>query len=316
LIEFRPFRNQDAPLVVDVWRSQAAQRGLAQPMSVAMFDEIVLAKPFFDREGLILAIQDGAALGFVHAGFGPAPDLAGRSTETGVVSQVLLGPGQSAELAHELLVRGESFLRTRGSKTIWAGGVAGRDPFYCGLAGGSETRGLLQSDPARVAMFAAEGFQPAARSLVLHRDLARFRQPVDRAQMQLRRRMCVHAIADPPAQNWWDATTLGSYERTQFQLCARDAGEPEASITFWMMVPLSISWGVHAAGLIDLHVAENARRQGLATFLVCDALRQLFAQGISLVEVQIDAENLPATRLFAKLGFEQVDEATEYCKTP
>ncbi len=280
-----------------------------------MFDEIVLAKAFFDREGLLLALEDESAVGLAHAGFGPTSELAGFNAAIGVVSQVLVRPGQPESLAAELLMRAEDFLRRRGSRTFIAGGVAGRDPFYSGLAGGSESRGLLASDTARLAMFSAAGYQPGTRCAVLHRDLTRFRPPVDRAQMQLRRRMCVETITDPAAANWWDAITLGNFERLRYDLRLRGVAREAATMTFWMMTPFSTSWGVHAAGLIDFQVAAQDRRQGMATFLMSEALRQLLAQGISLVEAQVDLSNVPATQLFAKLGFEQVDDATEYAKT-
>ncbi len=52
---FRPFRNSDPPLLADVWRSQPSQRGLMQPMSAALLEQLVLSKPVFEREGLIVA---------------------------------------------------------------------------------------------------------------------------------------------------------------------------------------------------------------------------------------------------------------------
>ena len=65
LIHYRAFRNTDAPQLAEVWRSQTAQRGLMQPMSAALFDQLVLAKPYFDREGLIVAVDDDRPVGYV-----------------------------------------------------------------------------------------------------------------------------------------------------------------------------------------------------------------------------------------------------------
>jgi len=313
-MEIRPFRNQDAPLVADVWRSQAAHRGLAQPLTAAMFEELVLAKCFFDRDGLLLAVDGDLPLGFVHAGFGPDADLAGYSRRAGVVSRLMLRPGQPNGLAEELLMRAEAYLRCGGAESLWAGGFAARDPFYTGLTGGSEVRGLLQSDEPAGRLFAAAGYQQVARAVVLHRELAGFRPLVDRAQMQLRRRFFAQILLDPPAANWWDAATLGGFERTRFELRGREALRPQAEATFWMMAPFSTSWGVHAAGLVSLEVDARDRRTGLATFLIGEALRQLAAQGISVIEAQVDSENIPALRFFAKLGFEQVDVAVSYRK--
>jgi ribosomal protein S18 acetylase RimI-like enzyme len=315
LVQLRPFRNVDAPLLADVWRSQPGQRGLAQPITAATIEELVLSKNVFEREGLILAVDGGQPLGFVHAGFGPRDDLAGGSTQTGIISMLMLrSPELHNSLATELLARGESYLRGRGARTFWAGGVERRDPFYLGLYGGSEMCGILNSDARSQQLYASHGYEEAGRTLVLQRELSRFRPVVDRTQMQVRRRMCVQTTPDPPAKNWWDASTLGSFERVRWELQARDARAPSAGVTFWQMQPLSASWGVRAAGLVDLDVLPAERRQGLATFLLGEAFRQLAAQGISLVEAQVDASDAPAYRLFCKLGFEAVDEAVRYRK--
>ena len=60
MISYRSFRNSDTPLLVEVWRSDP--RGLAQPVSVEIFEQIVLAKPYFENKGLIL-LDDGKAAG-------------------------------------------------------------------------------------------------------------------------------------------------------------------------------------------------------------------------------------------------------------
>ena len=126
LIEYRPFRNNDAPLLADIWRSQAAQRGLMQPMSAAIFEELVLANPIFDRYGLILAVDQGRPLGFVHVGFGATPDERHLSTELGVISMLLVrAPDPDPAIASELLRLGEGYLQSRGVRAIVAGGAAG-----------------------------------------------------------------------------------------------------------------------------------------------------------------------------------------------
>lgn len=315
MTQFRSFRNSDAPLLAEVWRSQPRQRGLAQPMSAAMFEELVLTRPMFDREGLLLAIQGGQAQGFVHAAFGPRADLQGPATDQGVTSMLMLRPGEAdGSLAGDLLGRAEEYLHQRGAQTLWVGGVERRDPFYQGLYGGSEMCGILTSDERHQQLFRAQGYEDASRTVVFHRDLSGFRPIIDRNQMQIRRRMSVQTVADPAATSWWDACTMGNFERTRFELQARDAPAPSAHVTFWLMQPLSASWGVHAAGLTDLEVLAGERRQGLATFLMGEAFRHLAGQGISIVEAQADAADVACQRLLCKLGFEAVDEAVCFRK--
>ena len=50
-------------------------------MSVSVLERHVFSKPFFDRQGFILALQDGKLVVFVHAGFGPNEQLSDISMD-------------------------------------------------------------------------------------------------------------------------------------------------------------------------------------------------------------------------------------------
>lgn len=96
--------------------------------------------------------------------------------------------------------------------------------------------------------------------------------------------------------------------RLRYELVPRTGGEVLGSITLWDIEPLATTWAVRAAGLIELEIAPPHRRQGMATFLIGEALRQIYSQGIHLIEVQILDSNQPALALYAKLGFTEVDQ--------
>jgi ribosomal protein S18 acetylase RimI-like enzyme len=162
--------------------------------------------------------------------------------------------------------------------------------------------------------YLAHGYREIGRARVLHRELARFRPIVDRQQMQIRRRTSLQICADPPATSWWEASTFGSFERTLLTLQSRDGGAPVARAMFWKMEPLATVWGIHAAGLVEVEVAGTERRQGLGTYLLGEAFRHLHGEGLALVEAQARDSNPAARALFAKLGFEQVDESVIFRK--
>jgi len=309
-MELRPFRNNDLPLVVDVWRSQAAQRGLMQPMSVALLDQMVLSKPMFDRQGLIVAAEGRQAAGFAHAGFGPSDDGATLSTAIGATCVLMVRPSEShSSLAGDLLARSEDYLRSRGAARLLAGAARPVEPFYLGLYGGSQLSGLLDSDFTALRVAADRGYEVAARTHVLQTDLRKFRPPVERRIVQLRRRTVVEALADPPSRTWWEACTFGGFDRVRFELKSRDAGPPLASLVTWDMQPLATTWGVHAVGLVDLEVAAAERRHGLASLLLAETFSYLQRQGITLIEVQVQATDEVSRALFAKFGFLEVDQA-------
>jgi ribosomal protein S18 acetylase RimI-like enzyme len=306
LICFRSFRNSDPPGIADVWRRQPPQRGLVQPMLPTLFERHVLSKLYFDREGLIVAESEGRIVGFAHAGFGPTDDFSDISTELGTTA-MLMTVASDDGLADELLARSEERLRSRGAKVLYAGGIWPLNPFYLGLYGGSEAPGILTSSRSLVEIFTRAGYEEIDRVLVFQRELAGFRSPVDRQQIQWRRNCQIEAELDPPPANWWEACQWAQSDRYRFSLRLR-GGPVCGTAVYWDMEPLASSWGVHAAGLIQFEVDAGQRRQGLGTFLVAESMRQMHEQGATLVETQTMQSNTAAVGLYKKLGFKEVDQ--------
>ncbi len=280
-----------------------------------MLDQLVLSMPYFERNGLILALDDDRPIGFVHAGFGPNDDESGLSTELGVVVMLLVvAHPEEAAISARLVAMAEDYLRSRGSKVIYGGGVRPMVPFYWGLYGGSELPGVLDSDPQTQAVFRAAGYREIGRTVILHRDLASFRPCIDRQQMQIRRSTELETILDPPPRSWWEACTMGQCERTLFRLLPHGGGDPLAEMTYWNIEPFAAPWGVRASGMIDLEVCSTQRRHGIATYLVGETLRQLKDQSFTLVEAQTMETNASAIALYRKLGFEKVDSGGVFRK--
>jgi ribosomal protein S18 acetylase RimI-like enzyme len=315
LIHYRSFQNSDTPLLVDVWRAQPPARGLAQPVSVELFEQAVLAKPYFENAGLILAIDDDAAVGFVHAGFGPTDDCAGLDHRFGVTSLLLVRPShRETEVGRELLTRSENYLRARGAEVLYGGGIRPLAPFYLGLYGGSELPGVLASDEFGNSLYRGAGYREIDRAIIHQRELGGFRPPVDRLQMQIRRTSVIEETLDAAPRSWWEACALESFQVICFDLIECNGTRPVASARFWLMETFAAGWGVQAAGLYNLEVVAERRRHGLALFLVADAFRRLGAQGIAMIEVQTMAANMAARALYRKLGFCEVDQGIAYRK--
>jgi GNAT superfamily N-acetyltransferase len=209
-------------------------------------------------------------------------------------------------------------LRQRGATVLYGGGADPFASFYLGLYGGSESGGVPDSDPSAQELFRAAAYVEAARWIVLRRELATLRPIIDRTQIQIRRRAVVDARMDPSYASWWQAATLGAFDRTAYEFRWRDRqfdpGQPEASLTCWEMDPLSAHLGVRAVGLVDLFVQPQSRRQGLATFLLGEALRQLHQQGVAMAEARANRQDFAAIDLFRKLGFVEVDQAVLFAK--
>ena len=278
-------------------------------MSAALFDQLILSKPYFDREGLIVAAEGDRSVGFIHAGFGPADDERDLSMELGVTCLLLVRPDVDQDaIAAELLARGEAYLRSRGAKLLYAGGIRPLVPFYWGLYGGSEMPGILDSDEWMQKIYQANGYRQIDRVTVFHRDLAGFRPVVDRRQMQIRRSNRVEVVIDPPARTWWEACTQGGMNRVRYELKQGEA--TVATALFWDLQPLATAWGVNAQGLIHIEVAPDRHKQGLATHLLSEAFRELHQQGVTLIEAQAMEHNPAAIALYHRLGFTAIDHGS------
>lgn len=313
MYHFRPFRNADSPRLADIWRSQPPQRGLLQPVSAPILEYFVFSKPYFDPAGLIVALQENVPIGFVHAGFGPNEAQTALDTDFGTTHLLMLrGDHHDIGLADELLNRSEGYLLDRGAKVLYGGGIRPLNGFYLGLYGGSEMPGVLTSDTNFGEACRRKNYREIDRVVILERELSTFRPPVSRDQRQLRREICFTEINNPPVKTWWEACTTGAFERICFSLERNNRSV--ADVWFWDVEPLSSCWNAPTAGMFDLHVPNDARRKGLATFLLSDSFERLRQRGIVRVEAQTMQHNAPAIALYKKLGFTQVDEGVVFRK--
>jgi ribosomal protein S18 acetylase RimI-like enzyme len=289
VIEIRAFRNEDPPRLAAVWRAADLGPAAMQPMTPAMLEASVFSKPYFDRHGLVVAIDDGQMVGFAQAGFGPNADRSGVDTSEGSTLLVAVVPHPEAEtIGDRLLAASEAYL---------------------GLYGGSDMPGILDSSATMQAVFRRAGYVEHDRVAVLRRALAGFRPPVNRHQLAIRRTTHLRVIDEPARRTWWEAATTTGMALRRYELCAEE-DRLIGSASFWDMQPLASVWGVVAAGLLDIEIEGGRRRQGLAHFLLADALQDLAREGVALVETHASRSNVAALMLFSKLGFEAVEHGT------
>ncbi len=315
--QIRPFTNLDPPAVAEIWQRCARQPGLALPVSVDSFERLVFSKLYFPESRLLLAFEGGKPLGFAHAAFGPNGHRSWISTETGVVCMLLVCPEcpRREAVARQLLERCDQYLSERGAKVVQGGAAPPLAPFYAGLYGGSMPPGILATDTFTQQAYSAAGYAEAGRISICRRSLDGFRAPVDRQLMQVRRTLRLTTLVDPPARDWWEAVEIGDFDLTRFELTERSDPRPVASLTVRDMGPPSPELPGPAAGIVDLCVDESHRRQGVATFLLAEAFKQLVQQGIGSVEAHIPAEDAAAKALCRKLGFQAAAEAIRFRKT-
>ena len=317
MIEYRTFRNTDPPALADVWNDAFTQRGAVRLYHSSPLERYVFAKPYFDPAGLILALDDGRAVGFAHAGFGPDASGAALATSQGVTCAVGVRRSHRRRgIGTELLSRCEDYLRRRGAADLFAGPMAPLNPFYLGVYGGSDTPGFLRSDADAAPFLAARGYRPERTSLVFQRRLDAPVNVVDGRFAAVRSRFEFNITSHIDTTNWWRECLFGPVEVLVFRLLDKATNRPAAHASVWDMEQFWQRWNQPVLGILDLWVREDLRRQALAKFLLAQMLRQLQEQFFTLAEVQAPEDNVAAGRLLQGLGFVQVDAGCRYRREP
>ena len=95
-----------------------------------------------------------------------------------------------------------------------------------------------------------------------------------------------------------------------FALIAED-GEPPAVAAFLVSHNLDAEWELE-----NIVVAENARRRGLGTLLLCQLIAHARTRGGSAIFLEVRESNQDARALYKKLGFQEQGLRKNYYSHP
>lgn len=313
MIEYRSFRNYDPPKILRLWEEAELGQGAAQALSNDMsFDLLNYSQTYFDRHGLILAVDEGKPVGFVHAGFGCTPDGNELDYSTGVICAVIVTPEHRRQgVGRELVQRAESYLRSKGAQQIQAGSAKATDPFYFGLYGGARPAGFLESDQAAAPFFESLGYQPDRRFLITGRQMSD-RDPVHFRSTMIRRKWELVLIDRPDPCSWWWMCRYGRLDAVYCALVPKGGGTPVAGVTIVGLDAYSNCWHEQAIGLVDLWVDENHRRQGFGQALLLEVIKRLRKETVTRLTANIADDDVAAMKVFESVGFSKVDEGVVF----
>jgi ribosomal protein S18 acetylase RimI-like enzyme len=317
MIRYRTFRNDDPPGLTAIWNAAGLGRGAATPISPGLFDRDILAKPYFDPPGLIVAEDNETPIGFAHAGFGPNEDETEIDTRAGVLCAVLVRPEYRRRgIGSELLRRAEQYLREEGATQLTAGCAPPANPFYFGLYGGSDIRGILDSDKAAEPFLRRHGYQSLPPTVVLARRLGEKPITGDSRWADLRQRYEVQFVSLAAIPSWWQDCRLGMIEPAEFRLVDRIGNQTTAArIIAWEMASFEPKWNAPTVGILDMVVRSDVRRRGLGRFLLGIMLRTIEEQRFAAIEAHCEESNAAGLGLLHGLGFVQVDRGRTYRKS-
>ena len=315
---YRRFRNTDPPALADVWNESHTARGAYPLRTPAILERWVLSKPYFDHDGLIVATDEatGRVQGYALAGFAPAADLTALAFAEGVICSVAVRPTERRKGVGKGLVRAcETYLTGKGARTLRAGPVWPQCPFGFGLYGGTNCPGFLASDPDADPFFRSLGYAPAGTTLVYQRKLDQPLTIADARFGMLRRRYDTQVLRAAAVASWWHDCVWGTLEPVEFRLVDKLANNlPAARAVVWELEGYGWRWGFPSAGILDIQVRPDLRRQGIAKLLVSQILRFLQDQFFGICELHTPADRPELVALCRSTGLEQVDVGTTYLK--
>jgi ribosomal protein S18 acetylase RimI-like enzyme len=315
VVQYRTFGNDDPPRLAQVWNAAFVGRGAVQLRHSSPLEHFVFAKPYFDPAGLSVALDGSTPVGFAHAGFGPTPDGSRLSTDKGVLCLLGVVPSHRRRgIGSELLRRSEDFLRQRGATDLYAGSMPPLNPFYLGVYGGSDSPGILLSDTAAEPFLARHGYRSHEVRQVFQCRLSNSYNVVDARFANLRNRFDIRAQARGRPTSWWQAAVLGPLEMLEFSVEDKTTHDILGRVCVWEMEGFSHRWNESALGLTEVEVHQDMRRQGVAKYLLSQALRYLRDQYFTLAELHVCESNEAGRRLCQSLGFKQVDSGRMYRK--
>ena len=335
-IKYRTFKNGDVPGLTEVWNTVKSRDYL--PFETNF--EVILTSVLFNPEDLIVAVDtegtpsnpfvsEGKIVGFIHGGFGPLADNMTLDYSMGTIAMLRVVPREEREeIAQNLLDLLEKRFQSLGVKKISAGAVYPHAPFYMEQLSTGELHGIIETSTFAVELLKKNHYVVDSTYELYRIDMSgglpaipvRFVKLMNQYERK-------HQESTLESSNWWKCQAFRNVHRKTFYLidyvteeviaCTSshsftptDATEEEKKVADENAIGTkSVYSTVH-----DLYVAPEYRHCGLAECLVDSVLRDLFAHGTKIVELQLPEVNRAARRTFQNLNFTHFTNSYVFCK--
>ena len=291
-------------------------RGVAAGLTVDAFEYFVFAQPYFDKHGVVLALDGDRLVGYAHATKAVNDDESGLSESRGSVIALLVHPDfRRKGIGTELIRRASRYLQDEGVQTVRLGPDNLTNGFYMGMYGGAQPNGFLEADGSMHPFAQSMGMEPAQRFRSYQRDLNRkTREPMSMKLIANRRNTVLQAVDPSSGASWWWLTRYGRLDAVQFNLLDKRTNEALASCELFGLDLYIPKWGQRAAGLGQISVPDQHRGNDYELSLVLEMGKYLKDQLVTIIDVSIDECETETVTLLESVGFEQYDTGTVFAK--
>jgi len=312
-IELRTFRNFDPPKLVRLWNTAYQSRGVAAPISNDIFDVAVISHIYFDPAGLIVATREDQIVGFVHVGFCVNEAHTGLDHSQAVICSLVIDPEQSfSELGSRLIDAARDYALKHDSNWLFAGASPERDPFYCGILGGTRPSGVMKSQEQLTELFEHSDFEPFESHGIFQKDLQTARPPVNFRLAAIRRKMEMRLTEEPRVNEWWTSARLSNFEILRFEMVPKDQIEPIAAVTLIGLDFFVSNWNHRAVGLLGFAVADGNKEAEYGQAILVEVGRRLKEEMVTMLEIHARLDRVELVNTIKEAGFSQVDTGVVY----
>lgn len=325
MVSFVPFEPAILPQLVGFWNAFFRARRNFYPISEELYRKRIVEQRAFDPKGLILALADGAVVGFVHAIKPTRSDIfiysRRRCRDNGSIAALPVAPDwRRRGIGSALLSRAEGYLESHldPGKIIYVGDYdvplyhtleGPRQPFW----GDTEIMGIAEGDGQLIEFLTKRGYCLAKREgqeITMAAKLGERSEPA-RPPLEKLGLWEVRVSDEEPWSGrigWYPESELQGYVYPLFgeyrhQVIALARGDTITSHLEWY----PMQQAGHVA-LLDFQVAQTDRGQGLGSYLLDKSLWAMRQQGYHTVELHTNTQkNALAYEMYLRRGLEVVE---------
>lgn len=294
LLEIEPFRADDLERLCDLYNHQARDIGHIAPLSPDVFERLVVDKPAFDGQGLLVAREGGTAVGWVHAVVAAGSEVYQDANQKVARIRMLVFEPTRLDVGAALVTGAHAYLSGRGHTQIEAFHARAGYPFYRGLWMGGEPMAPVTLPHVHMAL-AVAGYRVSQQSVFMTStfDTA---SAVHRRAAGLTLDDRPTTMAHEPMRESWIGFEPRSVE-------ARLEGQTAGSV-HWVMLPqVATKLGAPCVNIWGLGVESVFRGRGIASDLIGHVLARGYERGARHASVATQLWNHPAHATYVRAGF-------------
>ena len=307
MIEIRPFQNNDLPALVDVWIDHWSAVGPPPPVSVAMLEQAILARTFFDASHLWIAKVDGAVLAWCHF----VPDK--TDEQAAILGVVCFTPDGGLAVCDDLLTAVQQAIRQAGFQRVVVGPLRDDQCGYAGLAPVGHGIGVPAADSRTASLLSRSGFVNQRSVTRMALSTSPYRAPISRQALQLRRTTRIEQCLIIP-DDLRRASAMAHLDIKNYRLVDHRASTDLAQISLWTSDPEAQVMSC-AESILDLSVVQHRGRiEPAESYLIAAIIQTLADRRIFSVQTAVDTSEDGLIEQLKTLNFQATETGNRWEK--